>query len=229
MVQIRDNEIFIKIVYWGMFASGKTTILDTLYRLAKEQKKDIVPKENLTKIESSSGSTLLFDKGIFQSKKQKRVYYMVYTVAGQKSYSKLRKKVYEGVDGVIFVADSQRKFIEENVEYLKELKAVAQQKLIVEIPLVVMLNKQDLTNVINKDEFRQILEQEKLWYEEDSPLSTWNPKIFNTCALPSQPRNIYKSFFECSRRTVLYQIYGDGKAPDKSKTANSLLMELIGD
>ncbi|TFF99467.1 MAG: hypothetical protein EU541_04825 [Promethearchaeota archaeon] len=229
MVQIRDGSIYIKLVYWGMFASGKTTILDTLYNLSKEKKKDIVPKENLTKIESSSGSTLYFDKGIFQSKKQKKVYYIVYTVAGQKSYSKLRKRVYEGVDGVIFVADSQRKYFDENIEYLKELKSVAQQKLIVEIPLVIMLNKQDLTNVISKEEFRQVLEREKLWYEEESPLSTWNPKIFYTCALPSKSRNIYKSFYECSRRTVLYQIYGDGKAPDKSKTANSLLMELIGD
>lgn len=229
MVKIQNDEIYIKIVYWGMFASGKTTILDTLYGLSKEHKKDIVPKENLTKIESSSGSTLYFDKGIFQSKKQKKVYYIVYTVAGQKSYSKLRKRVFEGVDGVIFVADSQRKYIDENIEYLKELKAVAEQKLIVEIPMVVMLNKQDLTNVIHKDEFREVLKQEKLWYDEKSPLSTWNPKIFHTCALPSQPKNIYKSFYECSRRTVLYQIYGDGKAPDKSKTANSLLMELIGD
>ncbi len=229
MVQIKDNEIYIKIVYWGMYASGKTTILDTLYSLAKEKKKDIVPKENLTKIESSSGSTLYFDKGIFQSKKQKRVYYIVYTVAGQKSYSKLRKKVYEGVDGIIFVADSQRKYIDENIEYLKELKSVATSKLIEEIPLIVMLNKQDLSDAITTDEFQKILQEEKLWYEENSPLSTWNPRVFPTCALPSKARNIYKAFYECSRRTVLYQIYGDGRAPNKSKTANSLLLELIGD
>jgi GTPase SAR1 family protein len=43
MVKIDGNKIYIKILYFGMYASGKTTILDTLYRLTKEENKDIIP------------------------------------------------------------------------------------------------------------------------------------------------------------------------------------------
>jgi len=62
-----DHKVYIKILYWGMAGSGKTTIVDTLYRLTKEQKKDIEPTGNLTKIAMASGSTLYFDRGIFNS------------------------------------------------------------------------------------------------------------------------------------------------------------------
>jgi signal recognition particle receptor subunit beta len=205
-----------------MYASGKTTILDTLYRLTKEENKDIIPTENLTKIESSSGSTLYFDKGLFQSKKQNKVYYLVYTVAGQKSYSKLRKKVFEQTDGIIFVVDSQKKCIEDNIEFLKELKAIASDKLIKEIPMVVMLNKQDLAETIKAEDFKKILKEEKLWFNSNHALGVWNPKIFLTCALYNKQRNVYESFYECSRRAVMYQIYGDGRAPPKDKVPVSL-------
>jgi signal recognition particle receptor subunit beta len=184
--------------------------------------KDIIPTENLTKIESSSGSTLYFDKGLFQSKKQNKVYYLVYTVAGQKSYSKLRKKVFEQTDGIIFVVDSQKKCIEDNIEFLKELKAIASDKLIKEIPMVVMLNKQDLAETIKAEDFKKILKEEKLWFNSNHALGVWNPKIFLTCALYNKQRNVYESFYECSRRAVMYQIYGDGRAPPKDKVPVSL-------
>ncbi len=222
MVKIDGDKIYIKILYFGMYASGKTTILDTLYKLTKEENKNIVPTENLTKIESSSGATLLYDKGLFQSKKQNKVYYLIYTVAGQKSYSKLRKRVYEQTDGILFVVDSQQKCIEDNIEFLKELKTIAYDKLIKEIPLVVMLNKQDLSLTIKAEDFKKVLKEEKLWYNSNHDLSIWNPKIFHTCALYDKQMNIYESFYECSRRAVMYQIYGDGKAPPKDKVPISL-------
>ncbi|MHA1344289.1 MAG: ADP-ribosylation factor-like protein [Promethearchaeota archaeon] len=202
-----------KILYWGMGGSGKTTIVDTLYRLTKEQKRDIEPTGNLTKISMASGSTLYFDRGIFQSTKQRKVFYHVYTVAGQSRFSPLRKKIFKGTDGVIFVVDSQTHFFEDNIESLKELKNVTRGKLIKEIPLIIMLNKQDLTEVIGVDDFKQILIEEKLWYEPNNKLSIWNPIIYKTCALYDQQKDIYRSFSECARRTGLYQIYGNGKAP----------------
>ena len=222
MVKIDGNNIFIKIIYWGMYASGKTTILDTLHKLTHERNKDIVPIEKLTKIESSSGSTLLYDKGLFQSMKQNKVYYSVYTVAGQKSYSKLRKKVFEQTDGIIFVVDSRQKCINDNIEFLKELKIIAKDRLLEEIPMVVALNKQDLDLVIHKEDFEKVLKEEKLCYHDDHALSIWNPKIYHTCALYNKQKNIYESFYKCSRRAVMYQIYGDGKAPEKDKFPISL-------
>ncbi|MFO7796017.1 MAG: ADP-ribosylation factor-like protein [Promethearchaeati archaeon] len=220
-----DHKVYIKILYWGMGGSGKTTIVDTLYRLTKENKKDIEPTGNLTKISMASGSTLYFDRGIFQSTKQRKVFYHVYTVAGQNRFSPLRKKIFKGTDGVIFTVDSQTHFFEDNIESLKELKNVTRGKLINEIPLIVMLNKQDLTEVIGEEDFKQILKDEKLWYEPDNELYIWNPIIYKTCALWDKKKDIYKSFSECARRTVLYQIYGNGSAPvgdDYSKSSEDL-------
>lgn len=208
-----DHKVYIKILYWGMGGSGKTTIVDTLYRLTREQEKAITPTGNLTKIAMASGSTLYFDRGIFQSRKTNKVFYHVYTVAGQNRFSPLRKKIFKGTDGVIFVVDSQTHFFEDNIESLKELKSVTRGKLIEEIPLIIMLNKQDLSDVIGEEDFKQVLKDEKLWYEPDDKLYIWNPINYKTCGLYDKKKNVYRSFFECARRTALYQIYGNGKAP----------------
>jgi signal recognition particle receptor subunit beta len=199
-----------------MAGSGKTTSVDTLYRYTKENEKDIAPSGNLTKISMASGSTLYFDRGIFQSTKQKtrgKVFYHVYTVAGQRRFSPLRKKIFKGTDGVIFTVDSQTHFFEDNIESLKELKNITRGKLITEIPLIVMLNKQDLTEVIGEEDFKQVLKDEKLWYKPEDDLYRWNPIIYKTCALYEKRNNVHRSFTECARRTGQYQIYGDGEAP----------------
>lgn len=208
-----DHKVYIKILYWGMGGSGKTTIVDTLHRLTKEQDKDVRPTGNLTKISMASGSTLYFDRGIFQSKKSEKVFYHVYTVAGQSRFSPLRKKIFKGTDGVIFVVDSQTHFFEDNIESLRELKNITRGKLISEIPFLVMLNKQDLKEVISSQDFTQVLIDEKLWYDPKEKLSVWNPMIYETCALWDQEKDIFRSFNECTRRTGLYQIYGNGAAP----------------
>jgi len=218
MVKItEDNKIHIKILYWGIAGSGKTTILDTLYRLTKEKKKGIVPISNLQKIARASGATLYFDKGIFQSTKSQKVYYRVYTVAGQTSFSPLRSKVFEGTDGVIFVVNSETRFFEDNIESLKELKNVSKDQLINKIPLIIMMNKQDIKSIIEVDDFKQILKDEKLWFEPGNKLHRWNPLIYKTCALYNLKKDIYRSFSECARRTGLYHIYGNGHAPSEEE------------
>jgi len=213
MVLTKDGSVYIKIVYWGMAGSGKTTILETLYKITKESKKDIEPVEDLKKIEKASGATLYFDRGLFQSTKQKKIFYRVFTVAGQSSYSPLRSQIYQGTDAIILVVDSQTKYLENNVESLMELKNISKDKLIKEIPLIIMLNKQDLEDTIDVQDYELVLEKEKLWYDPQHELYNWNPMIYGTCALYEKEKNIYRSFYECARRTVLYQIYGDGKAP----------------
>ena len=72
MVQYKDGDIYLKIVYYGMAGSGKTTILQTLYQLTKDGKRDIVPISDLQKINRTSGATLYFDRGVFQSTKKKK-------------------------------------------------------------------------------------------------------------------------------------------------------------
>lgn len=219
MVQYKDGNIYLKIVYYGMGGSGKTTILKTLYQLTKNGKREIVPVSDLQQIDKESGATLYFDRGIFQSTKNQKVYYRVFTVAGQKSFAPLRTKVFKQLDAetdaVIFVVDSQTKFLEDNVEFLLELKNLTKSRLIKEIPLIVMLNKQDLKDIINDNDFVEILKQENLWYEPSNELYIWNPLIYKTCALIDQEKDIYRSFYEIARRTGLYHIYGNGEAPPK--------------
>lgn len=217
MVLYKDGKIYLKIVYWGMGGSGKTTILKTLYRITKESKKDIVPVGELQIIEKASGATLYFDRGLFQSTKQREVFYRTYTIPGQKAFTPLRKKIFvkknDKTDAVIFVVDSRIKSLEDNIESLMELKEMANDRLIKEIPMIVMLNKQDLDDIIDEKEFIAILKKEKLWFDSGNELSLWNPLIYTSCAIYEQKKDVYLSFRECARRAVLYHVYGEGKAP----------------
>jgi hypothetical protein len=94
-----------------------------------------------------------------------------------------------------------------------ELKNMARDRLIKEIPIIVMLNKQDLEDVVDEEDFKVILKNEKLWYDPGNELYIWNPLIYTSCALYEQKKDIYRSFHECARRAVLYHVYGEGKAP----------------
>ncbi|MFX1357012.1 MAG: ADP-ribosylation factor-like protein [Promethearchaeota archaeon] len=230
MVLYKNGKVCLKIVYWGMGGSGKTTILKTLYKLTKETKRDIVPIGNLQIIERDSGATLYFDQGIFQSTKEKKVYYRVFTVAGQRSFTPLRVKIFnredDETDAVIFVVDSQTHFFEDNIESLMELKSLSNDRLIKKIPFIVLLNKQDLKETIDEEDFIHILKREKLWYEPGNKLSIWNPLIYKTCALYDNEKDIYRSFHECARRTALYQIYGDGKAPTDGEISDTSILTM---
>jgi len=212
-----DKKIFIKILYWGCAAGGKTTAVDTLYQLCSEQPMDVIPTGTLKKIAMASGSTLYFDRGIFQNKREKSLYYHVFTVAGQTRFGKTRKILFEDTDGVILVVDSQKNRLQDNIESLRELKKVAEGKLISEIPLLVMLNKRDLADIISIGEWENILKEAGLYFEHSDPLSEWNPLIYETVALHNSAQNVYRIFSECARRCVMYTVYGDGKAPEKKK------------
>ena len=204
MVLYKDGKVYLKIVYWGMGGSGKTTILKTLYRITKETKKEIVPIGELQIIEKANGGTLYFDRGLFQSTIQKNVYYRVYTVAGRKEATPLRKKIFDKsddqTDAVIFVVDSRTKFLEDNIESLLELKNMARNRLINEIPLIIMLNKQDLDDVIDEVDFKLVLNDEELWYDPEHELYNWNPLIYTSCAIFERHKDVYRSFYECTRR-----------------------------
>ena len=205
----------IKITYWGMAGCGKTTIVDTLYKITEEDEdKELKPKSPLVKVDrKDTGATLYYDRGFFYSRTNDQMLFNVVTVAGQKAFAPLRKKVYQNTTGCIFVVDAQSHLLDENIEYLRELKTVSQGTLIEDVPLIIMLNKQDLSDVIKKEKFEQILKDENLWYGPDNALSAWNPMIYETCALYNQRKDIYRSFNEVIRRINLYRTLGNGKAP----------------
>ncbi|MHA1647764.1 MAG: ADP-ribosylation factor-like protein [Promethearchaeota archaeon] len=217
MVRVKENgDVVIKLLVWGCAGSGKTTAVDTLYKLtAKDKKNQIIkPIGDLTKIAMKNGSTLYFDRGVFQSCKSKAIYYHIFTVAGQTRFFPLRKKIFEGTDGIIFVFDSQKSLSERNLDSLKELKNITQGRLISTLPLLVMANKQDLEDPLRKKEIEEILRSENLFYSPGHRLSLWNPIVYETVALLDKEKNIFSVFAELSRRVALYQGMGEGKAPN---------------
>lgn len=150
------KEIHCKIVYYGPSLGGKTTNIQWLYQsLAQEQRSKLVALN--TEIER----TLLFDflpldVGDIRGYKTR---FHLYSVPGQIVYDATRKLVLQGIDGVVFVADSQRDRLEENLQAFDNLeKNLYQQGYnIKDIPLVIQYNKRDLPNSMPIDELRKHL------------------------------------------------------------------------
>lgn len=155
-VNFNTKEITAKIVYYGPGLGGKTSSLQYIY--------NNLPEENRGKMISlatDEDRTIYFDfLPLHLGKIQNfTVKVQLYTVPGQVRYNATRKLVLKGVDGIVFVADSQihRKFsniesytnLEENLlEYQRHLK---------DIPHVIQYNKVDLPNIISAEELNKIL------------------------------------------------------------------------
>src|SRR6185436_10431124 len=150
MVQINFalREVNCKIVYYGPGMSGKTTNLEIVHKKAPEANKG-----ELTSIATEGDRTLFFDfmpldLGTIAGM---RTRFQLYTVPGQVYYNSTRKLVLQGVDGIVFVADSSESKMEENLESLENLKNNLAEygKDIREIPLVLQYNKRDLPDALS--------------------------------------------------------------------------------
>jgi len=140
-----------KIVYYGPGLCGKTTNLSYIYAKTSPNSRG-----EMVSLETESDRTLFFDLlpievgtiGGFRTRLQ------LYTVPGQVFYNTTRKLVLKGVDGVVFVADSQRPMREANIESFANLRDnLAELGISVdEIPLVLQFNKRDLKNILTLDE-----------------------------------------------------------------------------
>ncbi|MCG3133212.1 MAG: hypothetical protein HMLKMBBP_00333 [Planctomycetes bacterium] len=153
MVQINFalREVNCKIVYYGPGMSGKTTNLEIVHKKAPETNKG-----ELTSIATEGDRTLFFDfmpldLGTIAGM---RTRFQLYTVPGQVYYNSTRKLVLQGVDGVVFVADSSESKMEENLESLENLKNNLAEygKDIRELPIVLQYNKRDLPDALPVDQ-----------------------------------------------------------------------------
>lgn len=158
MVQINfaQKEIQCKIVYYGPGMSGKTTNLELVHGK--------VPDDNrgeLTSIATTGERTLYFDympldlgqiAGI-QTK------FQLYTVPGQIYYKSTRRLVLQGVDGIVFVADSSKAKMRENHESFEDLEANLKEmgRTIHDIPIVMQWNKRDLPDAMSVEELEKEL------------------------------------------------------------------------
>ena len=193
-----SNGKYNKIVIYGTVMSGKTTFLETLFEICKKGDKELKPSEDLKKIEMATGRTIYFDRGVFTLKDHNDIFHL-FTVAGQSRWKPLRKKVLAGAEYIIFVVDSQRSRIPENVDSLKELRRILKENNIENTPFLLIMNKQDLDDVITLDEWKGIMEEEGIFLS-DGLFVTAEPIGFETIAILDENVNIYESIIEVIQR-----------------------------
>jgi hypothetical protein len=141
------RELSAKIVYYGPGLSGKTTNIEMVHRLLRPDQKG-----RLISLPTETDRTLFFDflpVDLGQIKGFK-VRFHLYTVPGQVFYNATRRLVLQGVDGVVFVADSQVDMKQSNLESLKNLmeNLATYGKKLEELPFVLQYNKRDLRQIV---------------------------------------------------------------------------------
>jgi len=155
-INYSSREINCKIVYYGPGLCGKTTNLQYVYAKTNPD-----AKGKMISLATETERTLFFDflplsLGEIRGFKTR---FHLYTVPGQVFYDASRKLILKGVDGVVFVADSQIERTEANLESNENLRVnLAEQGYdLNKIPYVVQYNKRDLPNVATVDELKRLI------------------------------------------------------------------------
>jgi signal recognition particle receptor subunit beta len=160
-INYASREINCKIVYYGPGLCGKTTNLQFIYNKTAEESKG-----KMISLATETERTLFFDflplaLGEIRGFKTR---FHLYTVPGQVFYDASRKLILKGVDGVVFVADSQEERLDANIESLENLKDNLEEQGfdIEKIPFVIQYNKRDLPNVSPLEELSSLLNERKV-------------------------------------------------------------------
>lgn len=160
-VNYLTKEVNCKIVYYGPGLGGKTTNIQYVY-----QKTSGDSKSNMISLKTENERTLFFDflpldLGEIRGFKTR---FHLYTVPGQVFYEASRKLILRGVDGVVFVADSQVERMEANLESWKSLeKNLTEQGYdLQKMPIVMQWNKRDLPNITSVEDLRSSLNKLQL-------------------------------------------------------------------
>lgn len=144
-INYATREIQLKIVYYGPGLGGKTTNLQVIHRMIRDDSKGA-----LTSLATTQDRTLFFDfmPLVAEAVKGFKTRFQLYTVPGQVVYDMTRRLVLRGADGVVFVADSQWEKMAENVESFQNLEdnLRLQGESRETIPYALQYNKRDLPN-----------------------------------------------------------------------------------
>jgi signal recognition particle receptor subunit beta len=147
LINVAAREIHGKIVYYGPGLCGKTTNLQYIHKRIPQESKG-----NLLSIATETERTLFFDFLPLDLGKIHgfTIRFHLYTVPGQVLYERTRVAVLNGADGVVFVADSSRERLKDNLESLHELSQniKAQGKRFTDYPLVLQYNKRDVPTAL---------------------------------------------------------------------------------
>ena len=155
-INYSSREINVKLVYYGPGLCGKTTNLHYIYKKTNPD-----AKGKMISLATETERTLFFDflplaLGEIRGFKTR---FHLYTVPGQVFYDASRKLILKGVDGVVFVADSQLERMEANAESVENLRInLAEQGYNLDtIPYIIQYNKRDLPNVAPIAEMNKLL------------------------------------------------------------------------
>ncbi len=159
-INFATREISCKVVYYGPGLSGKTTNLQVIHQKMPQDK-----RTDMVSLATEGDRTLFFDflplnLGDIKGFKTR---FQLYTVPGQVYYNSTRKLVLRGVDGIVFVADSQRSRQAENLESLQNLRQNLQDygMNLDDIPFVLQYNKRDMESIFTLDEMNDMLNPDK--------------------------------------------------------------------
>lgn len=149
-----NKTLQVKVVYYGPAMSGKTTSIKSLFSYFNKE-------DSVKSIDSSVGRTLFFDFGVLEFKGiEWSLKFLIYSATGQDFYASTRPATLDGVDGLIFVVDSQVEHLEHNIRSWNELKTAFKSKFY-HIPIVISLNKCDLLNTLEKNGFLSYIDFNK--------------------------------------------------------------------
>jgi len=176
-INYSSREINCKIVYYGPGLCGKTTNLQFVFKKTNPDQKG-----KLISLATETERTLFFDflplalgdiKGF-------KIRFHLYTVPGQVFYAASRKLILKGVDGVVFVADSQIERMEANIESLDDLRINLNDQGydLDKLPYTIQYNKRDLPNVAPVDNMNKLLNPRNVPYFEG--VAVTGPGVFET-------------------------------------------------
>ncbi len=164
-INYANKEIIIKIVYYGPGMSGKTTNLQVIHQMVPQN-----AASKMISLATEQDRTLFFDLLPLSlgSVKGFNTKFQLYTVPGQVYYNTTRKLVLNGVDGVVFVADSQKDKMDENIESLNNLKENLEEYGVdmANFAVVLQYNKRDLPDLATVQELESALNSYGFPYTE---------------------------------------------------------------
>jgi signal recognition particle receptor subunit beta len=176
-INYSSREINCKIVYYGPGLCGKTTNLQYIYSRTSPDSKG-----KMISLATETERTLFFDflplsLGEIRGFKTR---FHLYTVPGQVFYDASRKLILKGVDGVVFVVDSQIERMEANLESLENLRYNLQEQGydLDKIPYVIQYNKRDLPNVASVEELRSLTNKTNV--PDYEAIATTGDGVFDT-------------------------------------------------
>lgn len=193
-MRLINGQIYIKLLSFGTALAGKTTALNWIYH-------NVIPSQmksaaDVRSIKTSFGQTMLFD--FVPIKVSDNINFRLFTTTGQDYYAGTRKLLFQDVDGVFYVVDSQKRELQHNKEFIKEFYQHINTfyNSIEDINVVVLYNKQDLPDIYTSS----FLKRE---------LSLENFPSYDTCATTGQ--NLKPAFSRmvklCLKRVASHPYY----------------------